>query len=94
MTDLSLVQAINLALKRAMVDEPRVVVLGEDVGIDGGVFRATDGLIEQFGAARVIDAPLAEAAIAAYRSGSPHRDSIPSLKSSSPASPMPASTRC
>jgi 2-oxoisovalerate dehydrogenase E1 component beta subunit len=69
MTELSLVQAINLALKRAMADEPRVVVLGEDVGVDGGVFRATDGLIEQFGAARVIDTPLAEASIAGVSIG-------------------------
>ena len=42
MTEVSLVQAVNLALNRAMSDEPRVVVLGEDVGVDGGVFRATD----------------------------------------------------
>jgi pyruvate dehydrogenase E1 component beta subunit len=69
MTELSLVQAINLALKRAMADESRVVVLGEDVGVDGGVFRATDGLIEQFGAARVIDTPLAEASIAGVSIG-------------------------
>jgi pyruvate/2-oxoglutarate/acetoin dehydrogenase E1 component len=59
MTEISLVQAVNLALKRAMTDEPRVIVLGEDVGIDGGVFRATDGLIQQFGAERVMDTPLA-----------------------------------
>lgn len=45
MTELSLVQAVNAALRRAMHDDARVLVLGEDVGIDGGVFRATDGLL-------------------------------------------------
>ena len=69
MIELNLVQAVNLALKRAMADEPRVVVLGEDVGVNGGVFRATDGLIQQYGAARVIDTPLAEAAIAGVSIG-------------------------
>lgn len=69
MTELSLVQAINLAFKRSMADDPRVVVLGEDVGIDGGVFRATDGLIQQFGTDRVIDTPLAEASIAGVSIG-------------------------
>jgi pyruvate dehydrogenase E1 component beta subunit len=69
MTEISLVEAINLALKRAMTDDPRVVVLGEDVGIDGGVFRATDGLFQQFGAERVFDTPLAEASIAGLSIG-------------------------
>jgi 2-oxoisovalerate dehydrogenase E1 component subunit beta len=69
MPELSLVQAVNLALKRAMADEPRVVVLGEDVGVDGGVFRATDGLIGEFGADRVIDTPLAEVSIAGVSIG-------------------------
>jgi 2-oxoisovalerate dehydrogenase E1 component beta subunit len=63
MPDLSLVQAINLALRRAMADDPSVLVLGEDVGINGGVFRATDGLLKQYGDSRVIDTPLAEAGI-------------------------------
>jgi pyruvate dehydrogenase E1 component beta subunit len=52
-----------------MTDDARVVVLGEDVGIDGGVFRATDGLFRQFGAERVIDTPLAEASIAGLSIG-------------------------
>lgn len=69
MTELSLVQAVNLALKRAMADDPRVVVLGEDVGIDGGVFRATEGLFQQYGGDRVIDTPLAEASIAGLSIG-------------------------
>ncbi len=58
-----MVQAIDLALARAMTDDPKVLVLGEDVGLDGGVFRATDGLLQKFGAERVFDTPLAEAGI-------------------------------
>lgn len=56
----SLVEAVNLALARAMADDDSVVVLGEDVGVNGGVFRATLGLRERFGRKRVIDTPLAE----------------------------------
>ncbi|MHB8481805.1 MAG: alpha-ketoacid dehydrogenase subunit beta [Nitrospiria bacterium] len=60
---LTLVQAINLALKEEMAGDPNVVVMGEDVGKDGGVFRATAGLVEQFGKNRVIDTPLSETGI-------------------------------
>ena len=60
MAQLALVEAVNLALARAMADDPDVVVLGQDVGRDGGVFRATLGLLEKFGSERVIDTPLAE----------------------------------
>jgi pyruvate dehydrogenase E1 component beta subunit len=60
----SMVQAINNALHQKMEEDPTVVVLGEDVGIDGGVFRATDGLIDKFGESRVMDTPLAESSIA------------------------------
>jgi 2-oxoisovalerate dehydrogenase E1 component beta subunit len=63
MTQITLVEAVNLALKRAMQDDRNVVVLGQDVGIAGGVFRATLGLAERFGAERVIDTPLAESLI-------------------------------
>lgn len=56
-------QAVNLALHRAMADDPRVVVLGEDVGVNGGVFRATEGLFQLYGPNRVLDTPLAEAGI-------------------------------
>ena len=69
MTALNLVQAINSALRRAMTEDSRVLILGEDVGIDGGVFRATEGLLEEFGAQRVLDTPLAEAAIAGISIG-------------------------
>ena len=60
---LCMVEAINLALHRAMADDPDVVVLGEDVGPNGGVFRATLGLHERFGFRRVMDTPLAETLI-------------------------------
>jgi len=69
MSEINLVQAVNLALRRAMADDPSVVVLGEDVGIDGGVFRATDGLFQLHGEHRVIDTPLAEAGIAGVSIG-------------------------
>jgi pyruvate dehydrogenase E1 component beta subunit len=64
MAEIALVEAVTLALARAMEEDKNVVVLGEDVGIDGGVFRATAGLIDRFGESRVRDTPLAEAAIA------------------------------
>jgi 2-oxoisovalerate dehydrogenase E1 component beta subunit len=60
MPEATLVEAVNTALTRAMVDDPAVVVLGEDVGVNGGVFRATVGLQQRFGPERVIDTPLAE----------------------------------
>ena len=63
MSEVSMVQAIDLALARAMRDDAHVLVLGEDVGADGGVFRATDGLLKAFGPERVLDMPLAEAGI-------------------------------
>jgi pyruvate dehydrogenase E1 component beta subunit len=58
-----MVQALNLALQQEMEKDDSVIVLGEDVGVDGGVFRVTDGLIDQFGERRVVDTPLAESAI-------------------------------
>ena len=58
-----MVEAINATLHELMDKDDRIVVLGEDVGVDGGVFRATVGLIEKFGAMRVIDTPLAESCI-------------------------------
>jgi pyruvate dehydrogenase E1 component beta subunit len=63
MAKMTMVQALNLALKQEMEKDDRVIVLGEDVGVDGGVFRVTDGLIEQFGHLRVLDTPLAESGI-------------------------------
>lgn len=63
MARLSMVEAINATLHELMDKDDRIVVLGEDVGVDGGVFRATVGLIEKFGSMRVIDTPLAESCI-------------------------------
>ena len=63
MAKLNMVQAINLALKEEMERDKTVVVLGEDVGRDGGVFRTTDGLLKKFGEERVVDTPLSESAI-------------------------------
>jgi pyruvate dehydrogenase E1 component beta subunit len=63
MQKLNMVQAINLALAQEMELDPDVVVMGEDVGPNGGVFRATDGLHAKYGDARVIDTPLAESGI-------------------------------
>ena len=60
---MNIIQAVNDALKIEMRRDPKVVVLGEDVGKFGGVFRATSGLFEEFGGDRVIDTPLAEAGI-------------------------------
>jgi pyruvate dehydrogenase E1 component beta subunit len=60
----TLAQALNLALDVALRDDPAVVVMGEDVGRTGGVFRITDGLLAKYGSARVIDTPVAESAIA------------------------------
>ena len=63
MTQLTLSSAINSGLRRALADDPKVVLLGEDIGKLGGVFRVTDGLQKEFGDDRVMDTPLAEAGI-------------------------------
>jgi pyruvate dehydrogenase E1 component beta subunit len=60
---LTLVDAINEALSQEMERDDRVVILGEDVGLNGGVFRVTEGLQARFGADRVVDTPLAESGI-------------------------------
>jgi len=63
MAQLNMVQAINQALGDEMARDDRVLLLGEDVGRDGGVFRVTEGLLERFGSDRVLDTPLSESAI-------------------------------
>jgi pyruvate dehydrogenase E1 component beta subunit len=63
MTRLTLSRAINEGLRKAMENDPKVLIMGEDVGKLGGVFRVTDGLQKDFGEARVIDTPLAESGI-------------------------------
>src|ERR687887_2585261 len=62
-TKLNMVKALNLALLQEMERDEDVVIIGEDVGVDGGVFRVTEDLHRKFGSKRVIDSPLAEAAI-------------------------------
>jgi pyruvate dehydrogenase E1 component beta subunit len=66
---MTMVQALNLALLQEMEKDDSVIVLGEDVGVDGGVFRVTDGLVAKFGERRVVDTPLAESAIAGVSIG-------------------------
>jgi 2-oxoisovalerate dehydrogenase E1 component beta subunit len=63
MPELTFIEAIRSAMAEAMADDPDVFVLGEDVGIKGGVFLATDGLYQQYGTKRVIDTPIAEISI-------------------------------
>ena len=63
MPKMTMVQALNLALRQEMEQDDRVVLLGEDVGVDGGVFRVNEGLLDTFGEERVLDTPLAESAI-------------------------------
>jgi pyruvate dehydrogenase E1 component beta subunit len=63
MPQLTLVQAINTTLAQEMERDDRIVILGEDVGLNGGVFRVTEGLQAKFGAERVVDTPLAESGI-------------------------------
>jgi pyruvate dehydrogenase E1 component beta subunit len=69
MAKLNMVEALNLALREEMERDGRVVLFGEDVGKEGGVFRVTDGLQQKFGPDRVIDTPLAELGIAATALG-------------------------
>lgn len=63
MTEMTMVQSLNLALREEMEADDSVLLLGEDVGEDGGIFRVSEGLHESFGPARVIDTPLAESMI-------------------------------
>lgn len=69
MAEITIIEAVNLAMARALENNPDVVVFGEDVGVNGGVFRATDGLQKRYGADRVLDTPLAEALIAGMAIG-------------------------
>jgi pyruvate dehydrogenase E1 component beta subunit len=69
MAVMNMVQALNSALANEMERDPSMVILGEDVGRDGGVFRVTEGLLDRFGEARVMDTPLAEGLIAGMATG-------------------------
>lgn len=63
MAELTMSEALNLAMRQAMEEDDDIVVLGEDVGVNGGVFRITEGLLDRFGEKRVIDTPVAETGI-------------------------------
>ncbi|MGD9256932.1 MAG: alpha-ketoacid dehydrogenase subunit beta, partial [Gammaproteobacteria bacterium] len=69
MAKVTLIEAITMALAHEMERDESVIILGEDVGVNGGVFRATAGLQERFGADRVMDTPLAESMIAGLSVG-------------------------
>lgn len=69
MTQLTLIKAINQALDEEMSRDDSIVVMGEDVGADGGVFRATEGLVEKYGEKRVMDTPISEAGIVGMAMG-------------------------
>src|SRR5688572_29676201 len=63
MPQLTMVQALNLALDQSMERDPDVLIMGEDIGVNGGVFRVTKGLLDKYGSNRVRDTPLAECGI-------------------------------
>lgn len=63
MPQMTMVQSLNLALDQSMASDDRVCVMGEDIGVNGGVFRVTKGLLEKYGEKRVMDTPLAECGI-------------------------------
>src|SRR5207237_10042604 len=63
MATLSYLQAISAALREELRADERVLVMGEDIGVFGGAFKVTDGFVDEFGADRVMDTPLAESAI-------------------------------
>lgn len=69
MTELTLLEAINRALAYELAADENVILLGEDIGVNGGVFRATEGLQDRFGEERVMDTPLAESLIAGMSIG-------------------------
>ena len=84
MTLMNMAKAINLALGEAMERDDHVVVIGEDVGADEGVFRITEGLLTRFGEDRVIDTPVAESAIVGPQSVWLFMDCVRSAKFSFP----------
>jgi len=69
MTQMTMVKALNSGLNNAMERDDSIILLGEDVGTDGGVFRVTDGLISKYGKERVMDTPLAELGIVGFGIG-------------------------
>jgi len=87
MATMTYLQAISDAMREEMRADERVFVMGEDIGVFGGAFKVTDGFIDEFGAERVMDTPLAESAIAV-----PSRACDRSPRCSSPTSSRAAST--
>jgi 2-oxoisovalerate dehydrogenase E1 component beta subunit len=73
MTQMTFARAINAGLRKSLENDPKVVLLGEDIGALGGVFRITDGLQKDFGKHRVVDTPLAESAIVGTAVGLAYR---------------------
>ncbi len=69
MAQMTMAKALNLAMREALAEDPTVLILGQDVGQDEGVFRITEGLLKEFGPERVIDFPVAESAIAGVSVG-------------------------
>lgn len=69
MSDRTMVKSIRSTLRDVMAEDDRVILLGEDIGVNGGVFRATEGLIEEFGSERVIDTPLNESGVLGFSIG-------------------------
>ena len=69
MAQMNMVEALNKTLDQTMADDERVCLLGQDVGVDGGVFRVTKGLLDKYGEDRVMDTPLAECSIVATAVG-------------------------
>ena len=80
MTTLTLAKALNAGLRRALADDEKVVLMGEDIGSLGGVFRVTDGLKAEFGANRVVDTPLSEAGIVGTAVGLAYRGFRPVIE--------------
>src|SRR4051812_50184458 len=77
MAEMTMIEAIRSTLGAALEADERVIVLGQDVGVNGGVFRATEGLQERFGEERVVDMPLAEAVIVGAAGGPARSGGIP-----------------
>ena len=77
MPELRVIQAVQDAIREEMARDPAVFVMGEDVGMRGGVFGATDGLLQEFGEMRIIDTPLAEASIVGIALGAAFRGQRP-----------------
>ena len=95
MTQISLAKGINTGLRAAMEADPKVLIMGEDIGKLGGVFRVTDGLQKDFGEDRVIDAPLAESGIIGTAIGMALRGYRPvcEVAASAPSSTTASPTR-